>query len=675
MSVIEVVSDKPANEDAGNVKEVERVQFSSLALDDRLLSAVEKLGWKFPTLIQEKGIPLALAGRDLLARARTGSGKTATYALPIINRILLEKQSKSDSKRCVRALLLVPTKELCEQVNKQVRELTLYCSKLVTVTAVSSTVAVSAQKSALLQASDILIGTPTRILAHIDAGNLDVSGAHSVVVDEADLLFSFGYENDVRTLLAHLTVGYQSYLMSATMTKDVEALREIVQTNPAVLRLNESHLPEDSRLAQHIIRCEDKDKYLILYSMLAFKLVKGKILLFVNSINEVYKLKLFLDHFSIKACVLNSELPHNSRQHIVQEFNRGVYDIIIASDENSALDDEEDSDDEENVNVLRGPQPISCAVVVEDGNDSNESVSENGRIKSESESENESENESDEEIEVEHATDVSKEAGKALAQTAGQKKKKKKNKKSDFEYGVTRGVDFNDVNWVVNVDFPMHANAYIHRVGRTARAGKAGNAISFLTCPEHRDILQRIEKKLKIHNVETSKKESVLRPYAFSMAKIKGLRYRVEAAEKTITRGAIKQARLKEIRTEILNSDKLKAYFVENPRDLQVLRHNEVLDAKRVNVVVKHIPSYLMPSRAALMEEKEALYAGTQPITSNTGFSHAKNLKSRHTSHRKSDDNSSSGNIKRKFNNKGGGHKRRGSSDPLKSFSVKRARK
>ncbi|KNC87652.1 hypothetical protein SARC_00223 [Sphaeroforma arctica JP610] len=605
MSVDSKVKESPqSNILPAATKDADQAKFSSLALDDRLLSAVEKLGWQYPTLIQSKGIPLALAGRDLLARARTGSGKTATYALPIINRILLEKQTDGNSKRSVRALLLVPTKELCEQVHKQVRELTLYCSKLVAVTAVSSTVEVEEQKAALLQASDILIGTPTRILAHINAKNVDVKSVHSVVVDEADLLFSFGYENDVRTLLAHLTVGYQSYLMSATMTKDVEALREIVQTNPAILRLNESHLPEDSRLAQHIIRCEDKEKYLILYSMLIFKLINGKILLFVNSITEVYRLKLFLDHFSIKACVLNSELPHNSRQHIVQEFNKGVYDIIIASDENSALADEDDSDDEEDLTTLRGTQAVA-----------------------------------------------SEEKSNVME---GKKKRKRKNNQKDGEYGVTRGVDFNDVNWVVNVDFPVHSNAYIHRVGRTARAGKAGNAISFVTQPEHREVLAKIEKKLKIHNHETSQKESVLRPYAFSMTKIKGLKYRVDAAITTLTRGAIKQARLREIRTEILNSQKLKDYFAENPRDYQVLRHNDVLDTKKVNLGLKHIPSYLMPSKVAILQEKEALYAGSAPAGGE--FSHARNLKSKHSAH------------KRKY--KKAGDKKRPSSDPLKSFSV-----
>lgn len=93
---------------------------------------------------------------------------------------------------------------------------------------------------------------------------------------------------------------------------------------------------------------------------------------------------------------------------------------------------------------------------------------------------------------------------------------------------MTRGVDFTDVEWVVNVDFPTHANAYIHRVGRTARAGKHGNALSFVTLPEHGAVLERIEKKLRIHSTQAQDKESALKPYEFSTSKVEGLRYRVE---------------------------------------------------------------------------------------------------------------------------------------------------
>jgi superfamily II DNA/RNA helicase len=96
---------------------------------------------------------------------------------------------------------------------------------------------------------------------------------------------------------------------------------------------------------------------------------------------------------------------------------------------------------------------------------------------------------------------------------------------------MTRGVDFVDVEWVINFDFPSHANAYIHRVGRTARAGKHGNALSFVTLPEHRETLGRVEKKLRLHNNDEASKGEVLKPYEFASSKIDGLRYRVEVCE------------------------------------------------------------------------------------------------------------------------------------------------
>ena len=93
-------------------------------------------------------------------------------------------------------------------------------------------------------------------------------------------------------------------------------------TNPVVLKLQESHLPQDTHLQQHVVKCAETDKYLLLYSLLAFKIISGKTILFVNSINSCYKLKLFLDAFCIKTCILNSDLPYNSRYHIVEEFNK-----------------------------------------------------------------------------------------------------------------------------------------------------------------------------------------------------------------------------------------------------------------------------------------------------------------------------------------------------------------
>eukprot|EP00064_Thunnus_orientalis_P016850 superscaffoldBa00003428_g16922 len=403
----------------------DRLQFHEMGLDDRLLKAVADLGWSQPTLIQEKAIPLALEGKDLLARARTGSGKTAAYAVPVIQRILTSKQSVREQD--VRALILVPTKELGQQVQTMMRQLTAYCSRDVRVADISGKADLSAQRPILMEKPDVVVGTPSRVLAHLNAQNLVLhSSLETLVVDEADLLFSFGFEADLKNLLCHLPKIYQSFLMSATLTEDVQALKELLLHNPVILKLQGSQLPDSNQLQQYSLKCEEEDKFLLIYTLLKLRLVQGKTLVFVGAVDRCYRLKLFLEQFSIPACVLNSELPVHSRCHIITQFNQGFYDYIIATDEQKNAD-------------------------------------------------------------------------------------------------------------------------------------------------------------------------SALKPYQFKMEEIEGFRYRCRDAMRSVTKQAVREARLKEIKQELLNSEKLKTYFDDNPRDLQLLRHDKDLHPAVVKPHLKNVPEYLIP--------------------------------------------------------------------------------
>uniref|UniRef100_A0AAQ5X376 Probable ATP-dependent RNA helicase DDX56 n=1 Tax=Amphiprion ocellaris TaxID=80972 RepID=A0AAQ5X376_AMPOC len=499
----------------------ERLQFHEMGLDDRLLKAVADLGWSQPTLIQEKAIPLALEGKDLLARARTGSGKTAAYAVPVIQRILTSKQSVREQD--VRALILVPSKELGQQVQTMIRQLTFFCSRDVRVTDISGKADLSAQRPILMEKPDVVVGTPSRVLAHLNAQNLVLhSSLEMLVVDEADLLFSFGFEADLKNLLCHLPKIYQSFLMSATLSEDVQALKELLLHNPVVLKLQGSQLPDSSQLQQYSIKCEEEDKFLLIYTLLKLQLLQGKTLVFVGAVDRCYRLKLFLEQFGIPACVLNSELPVQSRCHIITQFNQGFYDYIIATDEQSLADP----------------------------------------------------------------------AAAAAQTTAGKEKKKnteKGGKAKGKEYGVSRGVDFQNVSNVINFDFPATVESYIHRVGRTARADNPGTALSFISHTEL-DLLSEVEEALTGDNAE-----SVLKPYEFKMKEIEGFRYRCRDAMRSVTKQAVREARLKEIKQELLNSEKLKTYFDDNPRDLQLLRHDKDLHPAVVKPHLKNIPEYLVP--------------------------------------------------------------------------------
>ncbi|XP_057177813.1 probable ATP-dependent RNA helicase DDX56 isoform X2 [Triplophysa rosa] len=496
------------------------LEFHEMGLDDRMLKALADLGWAHPTLIQEKAIPLALEGKDLMARARTGSGKTAAYAVPVIQRILTSKQTVRE--QAVRALVLVPTKELGQQVQTMIRQLTAFCSRDVKVADISSTADLSAQKPILMEKPDIVVGTPSRVQAHISAQNLTLSSLEVLVIDEADLLFSFGFEDDLKNLLCHLPKIYQAFLMSATLNDDVQALKDLVLHNPVTLKLKGSQLPDASQLQQYSVKCEEEDKFLLIYTLLKLGLVRGKTLIFVNAVERCYRLKLFLEQFSIPACVLNSELPVHSRCHIISQYNQGFYDYIIATDEHE----------------LENPASSS-----------------------------------------------------QKAQEKGKKKKAgKSGKGKDKEYGVSRGIDFHNVFNVINFDFPASVESYIHRVGRTARADKPGTALSFISHTEL-PLLEKVERAL-IGDAT----DSVLKPYGFKMQEIEAFRYRCRDAMRSVTKQAVKEARLKEIKQELLNSEKLKTYFDDNPRDLQLLRHDKDLHPAVIKPHLKNVPEYLIPN-------------------------------------------------------------------------------
>ncbi|KAJ2551150.1 ATP-dependent DNA/RNA helicase [Coemansia sp. RSA 1878] len=335
-----------------------------------------------------------------------------------------------------------------------------------------------------------------------------------LVIDEADLVLSFGYEDDIRGIVAHLPKIHQSMLLSATLNKGVESLKQLVLSAPAILKL-EDNRDELDKLVQYVVRCSEEDKFLLTFVILKLRLISGKCLLFVNDIERCYRLKLFLEQFSIRACVLNSELPLNSRYHIVEEFNRGVYDYIIATDESDQMAD-------------------------------------------------------------------------------GEEKPTKRKRGQDKEYGVSRGIDFKGVSAVINFDFPASARSYTHRVGRTARAGARGMSLSFINTQSDSD--ERV-----FENVVQQKQGEIL-PYKFDMTQVNGFRYRSTDALRMVTRNSIREARIKEIKQEILNSSKLKSHFEDKPKDLQFLQHDKELRPSVVMPHMKHIPQYLLPKISGIAQ-------------------------------------------------------------------------
>lgn len=481
--------------------------FSELGLDSRLVKALAKSGIQKPTLIQSSGIPFGLQGKDVLAKAKTGSGKTLAYLLPVLHRLLTEESNKT--KGSVRALILVPSRDLAKQVMDTLAQVMIYCPKELRPLNLAAEASLQLQKSQLASCS-IVVGTPSRVLPHLGA----MENVEMLVIDEADLILGFGYGGDMEQICAALPQTVHSFLMSASITAEVEDLKELVLRNAVTLKL-EDPVDEQQNLKQFTIETNPEDKYLLIYVVLKLKLLKGKILIFVNDVDKCYRLKLFLEQFGIRSCAVNAELPLASRHHIVEEFNRGVYDLLIASDQ---------------------------SVV-------------------------------------------------AINQPKQEQKKKGKKRAAEDESGMARGIDFKRIDVVLNFDFPSRFDSYIHRVGRTARAGAQGTAISFVTS-EDAEILGLVSKDVQDRTGQP------LSPYSFDMTQIEGFRYRCQDALRAVTGATVKEARLKDLKKELINSAKLKTFFEERPKDLELLKHDkELWSAAKMKPHLKHVPEYLVKKR------------------------------------------------------------------------------
>lgn len=197
-------------------------------------------------------------------------------------------------------------------------------------------------RSILATSPDVIITTPASAAQQVESGSLLVQRLSHLVLDEADLVLSYGYSEDLEKLARLVPKTAQIIMMSATLTDELDALNGIFGRHPTLLDLEDTETTAE-RLTQFVVTCGEDEKFLLLYVILKLQLLKGgKFLIFVADIDRSYRLKLFLEHFGIRSCILNSELPVNSRIHVVEEFNRGIYDIIIASDEkNEMFRDEE----------------------------------------------------------------------------------------------------------------------------------------------------------------------------------------------------------------------------------------------------------------------------------------------------------------------------------------------
>jgi superfamily II DNA/RNA helicase len=367
-----------------------KLLFSSLELDAKILRAIEETGYTEPTPIQAQAIPHVIAGRDLMAMAQTGTGKTAAFTLPMLQRLLPHAStSASPARHPIRALILAPTRELAIQVHENVVTYSKHVPLRTTV--VYGGTDIKAQKPALMGGVEILVATPGRLLDHVESKNLQLNQVQVLILDEADRMLDMGFMPDLKRILALLPKQRQTLLFSATFSEEIKKLAQEFLLDPVTVETARRNAAGEN-IKQSVLMVEQHDKFHAMVELIRSRDVK-QVLIFTRT-------KL-------------------SAAHVAKQLERtGIPSDAIHGDK-----------------------------------------TQQERIK---------------------ALDAFK-AGTILALTA-----------TDV---AARGLDIDQLPLVINFELPTHAEDYVHRIGRTGRAGALGEAVSLVDSDEERRLVE-IEKLL-----------------------------------------------------------------------------------------------------------------------------------------------------------------------------------
>ncbi|MGU5717472.1 DEAD/DEAH box helicase [Aeromonas taiwanensis] len=357
--------------------------FADLALSSRLQQTLSELGYAAPTPIQASAIPVILAGRDLLAGAQTGTGKTAAFVLPLLEQLQTMPVGET---RPVRALVLVPTRELAVQVQESVARYARGSS--LTSTLVYGGVSIAAQVEALKSGVDILIATPGRLLDHLRHGAVSLGAVAHLVFDEADRMLDMGFMDEITALLKHLPEDRQTLLFSATCDDNLFALSKVLLRDPEFIEVAPRNTTA-AEVEQRVYAVDGERKVELIEHLIK---VKGwaPALIFSRTRQGADKLAQQLGKGGINALAFHGDLSQSAREKVLIEFRAGTLQALVA-------------------------------------------------------------------------TDV-----------------------------AARGLDISDLNYVINVEFPHQAEDYVHRIGRTGRAGNKGLAVTLFS-PEDTPLLEKVE--------------------------------------------------------------------------------------------------------------------------------------------------------------------------------------
>ena len=356
--------------------------FSRFRLSKESLKALDGLGFKSPTPIQSKAIPIGLLGQDILANAQTGSGKTLAFALPLIEKIKNNNESSG--------LILTPTRELAKQIFSVINIILSYHTNIKSTLLIGGE-GIYSQSNNLKKLPQIIIGTPGRINDHLDRGSLNIKECELVVLDETDKMLEMGFEFQVRDILKAINYKRQMLMFSATLPNQIIKLSSKYSNNPERISIQENEVL-NFNIKQDVINIFPKDKFKELSKQIEKR--QGSILVFVKTKYGTEKLSKRLKKEGIKSTALHGGLRQNKRSRIMDNFRDEKFRIMIA-------------------------------------------------------------------------TDI-----------------------------ASRGIDVPHIEHVINYDLPQAPEDFVHRIGRTARAGSIGEAVSFVT-PNDSKIWKSIEITIK----------------------------------------------------------------------------------------------------------------------------------------------------------------------------------
>ncbi|HTI18205.1 MAG TPA: DEAD/DEAH box helicase [Trinickia sp.] len=368
------------------------MSFDSLGLSEPIVRAIHELGYSSPTPIQKQAIPAVLQGGDLLAGAQTGTGKTAGFTLPILERLASPRspQGASVGKRAVRALILAPTRELAAQVEESVQAYGKYLKLKSAV--LFGGVGIHPQIEALKRGIDIVVATPGRLLDHMQQKTIDVSQLEILVLDEADRMLDMGFIHDIKRVLAKLPPKRQNLLFSATFSDEIKALADSLLDAPALIEVARRNTTAE--LVAQTVHPVDRDRKRELLTHLIQSRGWFQVLVFARTKHGANRLAEQLTKDGISALAIHGNKSQSARTRALSEFKDGTLQVLVA-------------------------------------------------------------------------TDI-----------------------------AARGIDIDQLPYVVNFDLPNVPEDYVHRIGRTGRAGASGEAVS-LVCVDERQLLKDIEKLIK----------------------------------------------------------------------------------------------------------------------------------------------------------------------------------